>query len=101
MPAPDRRAPRGDGAVPHHPGFERAVELAERTVGTGVPFATATLFLTRVLEPLPDVTLFGPERFYPYLWNEPWPDGVRFPGAYVVHHWAKLDPASERAAPAT
>ncbi len=91
------------GAVPHHRGFERAVELAERTVGTGVyPFATATLFLTRVLEPLEDVTLFGPERFYPYLWDEPRPDGVRFPDAYAVHHWAKswIPGESGAAAPA-
>ncbi len=45
--------------------------------------------------------MFGQERFYPYLWDEPWPDGVRFPGAYVVHHWAKswIPRQSERPPP--
>ena len=77
------------GAVPGHAGFERAVELAEATVGTGVfPEATATLFLTRVLEAFPDATLFGPERFYPYLWDEPPRPASELPEAYAIHHWA-------------
>jgi mannosyltransferase OCH1-like enzyme len=78
------------GAIPGHPAFALASDLVEVTAGTGqYPEATATLFLTRVLEPFPDVTLFGPERFYPYLWDEELPRGVTFPNAYAVHHWAK------------
>ncbi|UUY05689.1 hypothetical protein LRS13_09265 [Svornostia abyssi] len=78
------------GSVPGHPAFALACELVETTAGTGhYPEATATLFLTRVLERFPDVTLFGPERFYPYLWDEARPRDVVFPDAYAVHHWAK------------
>ena len=41
---------------------------ARRHLGT-YPEATATTFLTYVLERFEDVTLFGPERFYPVLWD--------------------------------
>lgn len=78
------------GAVPGHPAFVRAVELAERTVGTGVyPSATATTFLTGILERDASATLFGPERFYPYLWDEERRPATEFPQAYAVHRWAK------------
>lgn len=76
------------GGAPGHRALTRLVTLAERTVGTGVyPSATATTFLTRVLEPEPEATLFGPEAFYPYLWDEPRPQGTWFPDSYAVHHW--------------
>ena len=78
------------GAVPGHRAFTDAVVSVQRTVGTGLyPFATATTFLTRVLEPVPDVTLFAAERFYPYLWDEPDPGPAGYGDAYAVHHWAK------------
>lgn len=78
------------GGVPGHRAFQRLVGLAERTVGIGVyPGATATIFLTRVFEPEPEATLFGPEVFYPYLWFEPPPGHTSFPNSYAVHHWAK------------
>lgn len=77
------------GAVPGHRAFERAVELAALTVGRGTyPQATATEFLTYVLEAHTDVTLFGPERFYPVLWDDrvnPAPAGDP---PYAIHHWA-------------
>lgn len=77
------------GGVRGHRAFTRLVALAERTVGIGVyPSATATTFLTRVLEPEPQATLFGPELFYPYLWDEPRPVDAIFPDSYAVHHWA-------------
>jgi mannosyltransferase OCH1-like enzyme len=76
------------GAVPDHPAFARAVELAAETVGRGTyPEATATTFLTYVLERFEDVTLFGPERFYPELWDGTHNNGGEAP--YASHHWAK------------
>ena len=78
------------GGIAEHPALVRTVELAQRTAGVGVyPFATATLFLTRVLEPFDDVTLFAAERFYPYLWFEPRPAHIERPGTYAAHHWAQ------------
>jgi len=78
------------GGIRGHRALERLVDLAEQTVGTGVyPSATATTFLTRVLEPEPEATLFGPEVFYPYLWFEPRPGHSNFPNSYAIHHWAK------------
>jgi mannosyltransferase OCH1-like enzyme len=78
------------GAVPGHPAFVRAVELAATTAGVGnYPSATATVFLTRVLEPFPDVTLFSPERFYPFLWDEERTKLPQSSSTYAVHHWAK------------
>jgi len=75
------------GAVPGHPAFARAVHLASIAAGHGTyPEATATTMLTYVLESHDDITLFGPERFYPVLW-----DGRRMEGEeppYAVHHWA-------------
>lgn len=77
------------GAVAGHRSFERAVALTERTVGRGVyPSATATDFLTCVLEAEPEATLFGPERFYPYLWDEE-PRASYGEDVFAVHHWAK------------
>ena len=75
------------GATPGHAAFARASQLAAVTCGYGTyPEATATTFLTYVLEACDDVTLFGPERFYPRLW-----DGTRNVGdepPYADHHWA-------------
>lgn len=77
------------GGAAGHRAFERLVRLAATTVGTGIyPYATATTFLTRVLEPDPEATLFPPETFYPYLWDEPRPRRTLFPSSHAVHHWA-------------
>ena len=78
------------GAVAGHPAFERAVALADTTVGRGVyPNATATSFLTYVLEADPDVTLFGPERFYPVLWDDRVNPAPATDPPHATHHWAK------------
>ena len=78
------------GGVAHHPALNRICHLVARTVGRGhLPEATATVLLTRALEPLPDVTLFSAERFYPYLWDQSPADAVITDGTYAVHHWAK------------
>jgi mannosyltransferase OCH1-like enzyme len=82
------------GGVPGHPALARLLELAELTAGRGhYPEATATLFLTRVFEPFEDVTLFGPERFYPFLWEGEGERATEHGGrvgsdTYAVHHWA-------------
>jgi hypothetical protein len=78
------------GGVAHHPALNRLCDLVARTVGRGhYPEATATVLLTRAFEPLPDVTLFSPERFYPYLWDQSPADAVITDATYAVHHWAK------------
>jgi hypothetical protein len=67
--------------------MSRLCELVEHTVGLGHP-PTGPLVVTRALEPRSDVTLFGPERFYPYLWDEAPGDAQIGSGTYAVHHWA-------------
>jgi hypothetical protein len=78
------------GGVAHHPALNRLCDLVARTAGRGhYPEATATVLLTRAFEPLPDVTLFSAERFYPYLWDQSPADAEITDGTYAVHHWAK------------
>jgi hypothetical protein len=79
------------GAVPGHPLFERAASECRRTLGLGAHSADANgpYFLSLILEQDPaGVTVFGPEVFYPYLWDEPERRHEDFPDAYAVHHWA-------------
>jgi hypothetical protein len=78
------------GAVPGHRAFERAVTEVGNTVGLGTyPDNTGPVFLTAILADDPDVTVFEPHVFYPYLWDQPERRGERFPGSYAVHHWAQ------------
>ncbi len=78
------------GAVPGHPAFVRAAAESRTTLGLGPHSADANgpYFLSLLLEDFPDVTIFGPERFYPYLWSEPERRGEAFPDAVLVHHWS-------------
>jgi hypothetical protein len=78
------------GGVAHHPALNRVCDLVARTVGRGhYPEATATVMLTRAFEPMPDVTLFSAERFYPYLWDQSPADAEITEATYAMHHWAK------------
>jgi hypothetical protein len=93
------------GTIPGHPAMEQLVRLVDRTSGTGhFPSSTGPPLVTQVLETIPDVTLFGPERFYPYLWDEPQGNAGSYPDAYAVHHWAmswkQLDPGGAPSQPA-
>jgi hypothetical protein len=76
--------------VPGHVAFRRAARLARQTLGLGLHSADANgpYLLTLIAEQEPSVTIFGAERFYPYLWDEPERAGEDFPDAYAVHHWA-------------
>jgi inositol phosphorylceramide mannosyltransferase catalytic subunit len=77
------------GAVHGHPVFLRAQEIVRKTFGQApLPSATGPPFLTHLLWDFPEVTIFPPEVFFPYLWSEPERRGERFEGAYAVHHWA-------------
>jgi hypothetical protein len=78
------------GAVPGHPIVERAVREARLTVGRGPNSAESTGpgFWSTLLIDHPEVTLFAPELFYPYRWDEPHRRHEQFPDAYAVHHWA-------------
>ena len=78
------------GGVPGHPAFVRAARLARQTIGLGAHSADATgpYLMTLIAEQEPDVTIFGAELFYPYLWDEPERANDEFPEAYAVHHWS-------------
>ena len=78
------------GGVPGHPAFVRAARLARQTIGLGPHSADATgpYLMTLIAEQEPDVTIFGAETFYPYLWDEPERANEEFPDAYAVHHWS-------------
>lgn len=78
------------GCVPGHPAFARAARIARQTVGLGEHAASSTgpYLMSLVLEQEPGVHIFGPERFYPYLWDEPERRHDAFPDAYLVHHWS-------------
>ena len=78
------------GAVPGHPLFERASREAALRIGVGtIPAATGPAFFTELLEDFPEVTLYGPEKFYPYLWTERHRAHEHFPEAYAVHRWGE------------
>jgi mannosyltransferase OCH1-like enzyme len=78
------------GGVPDHPAFERAADEAERRSGGGRSSVAATgpRFLTELLAEFPDVTIFAPETFYPYDWEEEPRPASELPAAYAVHHWS-------------
>jgi inositol phosphorylceramide mannosyltransferase catalytic subunit len=77
------------GAIAEHPAFCRAAELVIETFGRApLPASSGPPFFTHLLWDFPEVTLFPPELFYPYLWTEPERRHEYFPDAYAVHHWA-------------
>jgi hypothetical protein len=87
------------GARSGHPVFQRACELVAETLGRApLPAATGPPFFTHLLWDFPEVTLFPPELFFPYLWSEPERRNEHFERAYAVHHWAMSwkDPAPVR-----
>jgi hypothetical protein len=77
------------GATAGHPAFRRAAQLVTETFGQApLPASTGPPFFTYLLWDFPEVTLFPPKLFYPYLWSEPERRNEHFPDAYAVHHWA-------------
>jgi hypothetical protein len=87
------------GATPGHPALRRVAELSLQTVGSSRTVrSTGPVLFSHVLCDFPEVTIFPPELFFPYLWDEPHPRHERFDGAYAVHHWARSwDEASQAA----
>jgi len=77
------------GAAPHHPVLEAALTRLPARVGV-VPFpdSTGPTFFTELMGDFPDVRLFEPAKFYPYLWTELHRRDEEFPDAYAIHHWA-------------
>jgi hypothetical protein len=77
------------GSIAGHPIFERAAGLARRTLGLGADSSDANgpYFLSLILEQEPNMAIFGPQLFYPYLWDELERRNEAFPDAYTVHHW--------------
>ena len=44
-------------------------------------------YLSRITYGIPEVTIFAPEIFYPYSWEETHRQNEVFSDAYAVHHW--------------
>jgi hypothetical protein len=85
---PGNVAPGFVGAVPGHAAMVRAATLARRYAGWRHPEATTgPILFTHVLWDFPEFTVFPPELFYPYLWDEMDRGKDDFPDAYAVHHW--------------
>lgn len=79
------------GGVAGHPLFEEACDLVDETVGFGpMPNSTGPVFLTLLARERDDVTIFSPEKFYPYLWTEPEKRHGPFPDSWAVHHWSGM-----------
>ena len=78
------------GVAPGHPALEAAVARLPGRVGS-VPFpdSTGPTFFTELLADFPEVMVFDPPVFYPYLWTELHRRDEEFPEAYAVHHWAE------------
>ena len=81
------------GCVPGHPFvYDLVVSLEEYVQHHSYDDAhvgqSGPVYLTHVLGRHPEVTVFGPELFYPYAWHERWRAGERFDDAYAVHHWS-------------
>jgi mannosyltransferase OCH1-like enzyme len=87
--APGRVGTAVLGSVPGHPLFARAARLARSMVGLGrhSTDANGPYLLSLLLEQQSDATIFGPERFYPYSWDELERATEPFPDAHAVHHW--------------
>lgn len=80
------------GGVAGHPAWERAVrDQSERMrVGKARMPGYSRSFLTSLMEHFPEVTLFGPEKFYPFGRDDPPRPASELPEAYAIHHWSWL-----------
>lgn len=77
------------GAQPEHPAIERLLREMKDRVGQMDQIEATVALLTEVLSEADDVTLFGPETFYPYHpRHAPADEGSNFDEAYAVHHWS-------------
>ena len=82
------------GAIPRHPFFDAVIRAIPASL-EGAPAhrapneTTGPHLVTRVHRDCPEVPIavFGPELFYPYLYNESYRRDEPFPDAYAVHHW--------------
>ena len=81
------------GTVPGHPFLEAAIEALPASITAGGPpnETSGPAFLSRLVQAQPDLlegwTVFPPDHFYPYLYNESHRSGEEFPHSYAVHHW--------------
>jgi mannosyltransferase OCH1-like enzyme len=79
------------GGIKGHPALQRLVDelpgYAAAHEGDGPQIRTGPKFLTDMWKAFPGVTLFPPQTFYPYRWNEADP-GPPYPDSYTVHRWA-------------
>jgi len=77
------------GCTPNHPALQAAVErLPSRVAELTFPESTGPPFFTELVTKFPEVRLFEPSLFYPYLWTEMHRQDEEFPDAYAVHHWS-------------
>lgn len=80
------------GARSGHPAFRALIDRLASWVRAHprdpINVQTGPIYATHVLKGRKDITLFGPELFYPYSWAERHRKGEHFPRAYAAHHWA-------------
>ena len=80
------------GSEPMHPFIGEVIDRLPDSVvanrGKAPRVMSGPQFVTPLWKANPrDVTVFGKDLFYPYLWNELGRYRDSFPGAYAVHHW--------------
>lgn len=80
------------GSIPRNPvikslidGVPEALKIRKHNT---INYRLGQIYATEKLFDRNDIKLFGPELFYPYLYNEKYGKNQKFPNAYAVHHWA-------------
>lgn len=87
------------GSVAGHPWLEDVVAQMSTSIEQheDILRATGPRMLTAVTRSHPEVKIFPPELFYPYLAHEPSRAAGPFPSAYAVHRWhGSWVPAEEK-----
>jgi mannosyltransferase OCH1-like enzyme len=86
------------GSIPHLPFYSDLVQNLRGwldcwawhpsvAVRTGPQFFEKQLQRWYVVHGSVPLTVFAPEAFYPYLWDEPRQKSDAFAKSYAVHHW--------------
>lgn len=93
------------GSVPGHPFLKECLSFMDHLVfhdpgPLGIEIETGPEMFTRIAKKygwkesaltqnLPELTVFAPEYFYPYYFDEHYAPGCATPHTYAIHHWAK------------
>ncbi|MEQ8175553.1 MAG: glycosyltransferase [Syntrophomonadaceae bacterium] len=79
------------GCVPHNEIMGKVISELESSFDKHIKsrpsYQTGPMYLTRIVKKENKFTVFGPELFYPYSYNEKHRRNETFPNAYAVHYW--------------